>query len=117
MVNLQCLSDLPSDSHRRIKRSHRVLKDHSRQRPPEPLHLLLVSMDNIDAVQRNLSALYLDGGVSIQPHQGLGSHTFTAAGFTYQHERFAFFNVERDAPDRLQLTAAGCNGDLKVFDG
>ena len=50
-VHAQRLGDLVADAHQRVQRAHRVLEHHRHRSAPHLAHLLVVAVDQLDAVE------------------------------------------------------------------
>ena len=77
-VKTKCLTKLPSNRKGRIQRSHGILENDGTLFSAEFVHLLLVVIQDILAVEEDLS-LYNLSGRSKNLHDGIGSNGFSGA--------------------------------------
>jgi hypothetical protein len=97
LVDADRFGDLFADGHDRIKRRHRLLKDHGDVAAAELAHGFGIEGEKIASVELDAP---IDGGCGIEQAQNSESGDgFSGTGFSDETEGFAFGNIERQAPD------------------
>src|SRR5690606_5165069 len=96
-VDDQRFGDDVADGHPRIERRHRVLEDH-RHPPAYPPEIAFGKRPDVDPVEVDPPGRGLD-----QSQDGESGGGLTAAGLTYEAQRFASPDCPIDAIDRLHV--------------
>ena len=85
--------DLIADTENRVKRRHRLLKNHGDNTAAHLTHAGARSLNEILIFQQDCPAGYFPGWTWNQPHNGKRGHTLSATGFTYNSEDFTTFQL------------------------
>src|SRR5215218_1222752 len=105
-VRRQDLGDLLLDRGDRVQRAHRVLEDHADLLAPDVEHGLLAHRHDVAAVELDGATDDARRRVGQQAHDRERRQRLAAARFAHQRHRLAGADLERQAVDRLHLTAA-----------
>src|SRR3984893_8717748 len=93
------LRDLVADPHHRIKRGHRLLKDHRNAISPDLAHLVFVEPEQVAAFEHDRASTDLAGGLRPQPHDRKRGDALAATGFADDGKRLTATNMKRDVVD------------------
>lgn len=109
------LGDLCADRHRRIKRGHRVLEHHGKERTAQRRHLALAVSCDIRAVHNDLTGFDFRR-LRQKAQDALAQHALAAARFADDGEHLARFQRKAHVAHRLHLACGGEKADGKVLD-
>jgi hypothetical protein len=112
----QRLRDLRPDLERRVERRHRVLEDHRDLAAADVLHLPVVELRQVLAVEEDRPAYDLRGRFRNETHDRERRDGLAATGLTDDPERLALLHVEADPVDRLHDAFPREEARLEVFD-
>ena len=109
------LGDLRADRHRRIKRGHRVLEHHGKERTAQRCHFALAISRNVRAVYDDLAGLDFCR-LRQKAQDALAQYAFATARFADNGEHLARFQRKAHVAYRLRLARGGEKADGKVLD-
>lgn len=114
-ITHQDLGHLPADSHHRIKRGHRILKNHRDLISANGAHLLRGFLRQIVIVETDLSP----GNAPVAAQQldnGFAGDALAAAGLSDNAHQLARLNVKAHPAHRVDITIPGAEGSLQVVE-
>lgn len=114
-VRKHCFGDLCADRHRRIKRGHRVLEHHGKERTAQRCHFALAISRNVRAVYDDLAGLDFCR-LRQKAQDALAQYAFATARFADNGEHLARFQRKAHVAYRLRLARGGEKADGKVLD-
>ena len=108
--------NLRADGQHRVKRGHRLLKDHRDLVAADGAHLVGRQLQQIAAVKDDLA---LDAAIAggRQLHDGHGRHAFARAGFADHGQGLVGVDVERDVAHHRLPARIGPKGGGQVAQG
>ena len=107
--------DLRADRHRRIKRGHRILEYHGKERAAQRRHLALAISRNVRAVYDDLAGLDFCR-LRQKAQDALAQYALAAARFADDGEHLARSQRKAHVAHRLHLARGGEKADGKVLD-
>jgi hypothetical protein len=109
------LHDLLPDPVVGVQRGHGVLEDHADLAPPDVLHLLRRQLQEVPALEPDLS-LHPGHFLVDQAQHGEKGHALPRAGLPHNPQRLAAIDLERDPVDGFHQAVVGGEVDLEVLD-
>jgi hypothetical protein len=91
-VQFQRFGDLAANRQHRVKRGHRVLKDHGDAVAANLAQLFLAHLDQVLTVKQDLAVYNFTGWLGNQADERHHAHTLAGTGFTYNRNGLAFVN-------------------------
>ena len=103
---------LRTDGQNRIKRGHRVLKDHAQLVAAQGARLSLRQLQQIASAEPGFTGDDLSGRRRNDTHDRAGGHCFAATGFTDDSDDFAGCQREINAAQGLYSPCVGAEMDM-----
>ena len=110
------LGDLVADREERIERGHRLLEDHGDLVAADRLHLLLLEIEQVAALEAHGAADDAARRIGNQPQHREGRHALAAAGLPHHAQRLAAAHGVGHPVDGLHHPGRGKEVRLEVFD-
>ena len=109
--------DLITDSHQGVQRGHGILEDHRDLLAADLTHILFGGFQQILAVQDDLTAQNLCGGIGQNAQYGLCNGGLAGTGLTNQAQALTTLYLKGDAVDCVDDCAACGIDNFQILDG
>ena len=104
------LADLRADGHGGVEAGHGVLKNHREQLSPQFVHIPLLVMGDIGAIDQDGAGLdFCRPGEKL--HDAPAQHAFAAARFPHQSQHLSSLEGEADIPHSMDLPGGSEEAD------
>ena len=117
VVQVERLADLILHGEHRVQSGHGVLKDHGDLLAPHPLHLQLLFLQQIVALQQDAPRGHPRGALGQQAHHAKRRCGLARAGFTHQAQCLSGVQVEADMVHRIDGLQVGFVDNRQVLYG